>query len=209
MRYDLTDLKLFMAIAQAGNLSRASQARHLTPSAASQRLRNLEQALGCQLFTREHKGMRLTEEGHAMLEHARGVFAAIDGMEAEAALLGSSLQGKATLAANSSSLHGFIGPHIGEFLTAFPEVNLTLVEQTSETIAASVAEGEADLGVYAGEPMAGAVACETFALDRLGGDRPARPSAGAPAGREARRRRRPFLPVLRHPVPCLRGHGAD
>ena len=167
MRYDLTDLKLFMAIAQAGNLSRASQARHLTPSAASQRLRNLEQALGCQLFTREHKGMRLTEEGHAMLEHARGVFAAIDGMEAEAALLGSSLQGKATLAANSSSLHGFIGPHIGEFLTAFPEVNLTLVEQTSETIAASVAEGEADLGVYAGEPMAGAVACETFALDRL------------------------------------------
>jgi DNA-binding transcriptional LysR family regulator len=30
-----------------------------------------------------------------------------------------------------------------------------------------VAEGEADLGVYAGEPMAGAVACETFALDRL------------------------------------------
>src|SRR5258708_15115432 len=66
MRYDLTDLKLFMAIAQAGNLSRASQARHLTPSAASQRLRNLEQALGCQLFTREHKGMRLTEEGHAM-----------------------------------------------------------------------------------------------------------------------------------------------
>lgn len=167
MRYDLTDLKLFMAIAQAGNLSRASQARHLTPSAASQRLRNLEQALGCQLFTREHKGMRLTEEGHAMLEHARGVFAAIDGMEAEAALLGSSLQGNATLAANSSSLHGFIGPHIGEFLTAFPEVNLTLVEQTSETIAASVAEGEADLGVYAGEPMAGAVACETFALDRL------------------------------------------
>ncbi|NSL19673.1 LysR family transcriptional regulator, partial [Tatlockia micdadei] len=104
MRYDLTDLKLFMAIAQAGNLSRASQARHLTHSAASQRLRNLEQALGCQLFTREHKGMRLTEEGHAMLEHARGVFAAIDGMEAEAALLGSSLQGKATLAANSSSL---------------------------------------------------------------------------------------------------------
>src|SRR5256885_14454958 len=73
--------------------------------------------LGCQLFTREHKGMRLTEEGHAMLEHAHGVFAAIDGMEAEAALLGSSLQGKATLAANSSSLHGFIGPHIGEFLT--------------------------------------------------------------------------------------------
>src|SRR5256885_658977 len=107
------------------------------------------------------------EEGHAMLEHARGVFAAIDGMEAEAALLGSSLQGKATLAANSSSLHGFIGPHVGEFLTAFPEVNLTLVEQTSETIAASVAEGEADLGVYAGEPMAGAVACETFAQDRL------------------------------------------
>lgn len=106
MRYDLTDLKLFMAIAQAGNLSRASQARHLTPSAASQRLRNLEQALGCQLFTREHKGMRLTEEGHAMLEHARGIFAAIDGMEAEAALLGSSLQGKATLAAQDASHAG-------------------------------------------------------------------------------------------------------
>ena len=62
MRYDLTDLKLFLAIAQTGNLSRASNELHLTPSAASYRLRNLEAALGLVLFTREHRGMRLTEE---------------------------------------------------------------------------------------------------------------------------------------------------
>lgn len=167
VRYDLTDLKLFMAIAQAGNLSRASESMHLTPSAASYRLRNLEQALGCQLFTREHKGMRLTDDGHTMLAHARSVFLVIDGMEAQAASLGHTLQAKVTLAANSSALHGFISPHIGEFLGRLPDVTLTLVEQASESIAASVADAEADLGIYAGAPLQGAVICETFAHDRL------------------------------------------
>ena len=50
MRYELTDLRLFMAIAQAGNLSTGASAVHITASSASYRLKNLEHALGTPLF---------------------------------------------------------------------------------------------------------------------------------------------------------------
>ena len=50
MRYELTDLRLFMEIAQARSLTAGAAAVFITPSAASYRLKNLEQAFGMPLF---------------------------------------------------------------------------------------------------------------------------------------------------------------
>ena len=46
MRYELSDLRLFLEIAQARSLTAGAAAVFITPSAASYRLKNLEQALG-------------------------------------------------------------------------------------------------------------------------------------------------------------------
>lgn len=74
MRYELTDLKLFMEIAAAGSLSRSASAVHITASSASYRLKNLEQVLGTPLFDRTPRGMSLTQAGEAMLGHVRELF---------------------------------------------------------------------------------------------------------------------------------------
>src|SRR3569623_1942755 len=50
MRYNLTDLRLLVAIADAGNVSRGAAACFLAPSSASLRVKHLEEAMGVDLF---------------------------------------------------------------------------------------------------------------------------------------------------------------
>ena len=76
MHYDLTDLRLFVAIAEEGNLTRGAARAFLAPSSASHRLQRLEAALGAQLFQRQARGVALTRAGEALLRNARQVLAA-------------------------------------------------------------------------------------------------------------------------------------
>ncbi|MBS0494753.1 MAG: LysR family transcriptional regulator, partial [Proteobacteria bacterium] len=83
MRYELSDLRLFLEIAQARSLTAGAAAVFITPSAASYRLKNLEQALGTALFERTPRGMDLTPAGDAMLAHVRELFEGITRMQGD------------------------------------------------------------------------------------------------------------------------------
>ncbi|MGL4437032.1 MAG: LysR family transcriptional regulator, partial [Giesbergeria sp.] len=83
MDYDLTDLRLFVAMAEERNLTRGAARAFLAPSSASHRLRRLEDALQTPLFDRQPRGLEPTRAGEALLRHARQVFACIEQMHAE------------------------------------------------------------------------------------------------------------------------------
>jgi DNA-binding transcriptional LysR family regulator len=83
MRYDLTDLRLFVAVAEAKNLTRGAERAHLAPSSASHRIRALEDSIGAALLQREARGVSLTRAGEALLRHARQVFAQLEQMHAD------------------------------------------------------------------------------------------------------------------------------
>ena len=169
MRYELTDLRLFLAIAEAGSLSAGAAAVHLTASAASYRLKNLEFALGVPLFTRAARGMELTAAGTSVLKHVRGLFAGIEAMHGEIASFSKGLKGSVRIVANSSSLNGFIVPSLSRFLSAHPTINMVVEERPSTTILAAINDQEADIGILAGPVAATAsdVTSRRFALDRL------------------------------------------
>jgi DNA-binding transcriptional LysR family regulator len=67
----IEDLDTFLALAEAGHMGHAAAALGLTQPALSTRLRKLEQRLGMRLFERQASGMRLSEAGRELLEHAR------------------------------------------------------------------------------------------------------------------------------------------
>ncbi|SDH40274.1 regulatory helix-turn-helix protein, lysR family [Variovorax sp. OV700] len=71
MLFDLTDLRLFVATAELGNLTRAAERQHLSLAAASARIKALESQAGLQLLQREARGVRLLPPGEAFLHHAR------------------------------------------------------------------------------------------------------------------------------------------
>jgi len=70
LRLDWDDLKLFVEIAHTGTLTAAAERLRLSQPTAGRRLRSLEEAVGAALFQRTPAGLRLTDEGEAMLVHA-------------------------------------------------------------------------------------------------------------------------------------------
>jgi DNA-binding transcriptional LysR family regulator len=167
MRYELTDLKLFLAIAEARNLSAGASNVHITASSASYRLKNLEQALGTQLFLRTARGMDLTPAGETLARHVRGLLLGVERMHDEVGRFSSGLKGQIRLLANSSSLNGFIIPAVSRFLVDNPHVNIDLAERASKVIPAAIAAGEADIGVLAGAVEADGVEVLSYAVDTL------------------------------------------
>ncbi|XQU71317.1 hypothetical protein OJJOAM_004106 [Cupriavidus sp. H18C1] len=167
MRYELTDLRLFQAIAESQSLSGGAAAIHITASAASYRLKNLELALGTPLFVRAARGMELTAAGTALLGHVRELLRGLERMHGELGRFSAGLKGNIRLIANSSSLNGFILPSVSRFLNAHPEVNIDLEERASREIAAAIAAGEADVGVLAGEVETQGVRWLPYAVDEL------------------------------------------
>ena len=167
MHYELKDLRLFQAIADAGNLSAGAAAVHLTASSASYRLKNLEYAVGSPLFLRTPKGMTLTPAGEVLSRHAKKLLADVQTMHGELSAYSNNLRGSIRLLANSSSLNSFIIPSLTRFLTANTNINVDLKEQESPTISQSIEEGQADIGVGAGLEARPGLRRELYAIDRL------------------------------------------
>jgi len=67
-------LRYFWAVAHRKQLTKAAEALHISPSALSVQLRQLEDRLGHELFTRQNRRLELTEAGRIVLEHADAIF---------------------------------------------------------------------------------------------------------------------------------------
>jgi DNA-binding transcriptional LysR family regulator len=167
LRYELTDLRLFLAIAEAQNLSAGAAVVHITASAASYRLKNLEQAMHTPLFVRAARGMELTPAGETLLAHVRDLFVNIERMHGEVGRFSAGLKGHIRLLANSSSLNGFVTRAVSRFLIANPDINIELEERASHTILPSVAAQEADVGICAGTVESADMRVLRYAVDEL------------------------------------------
>lgn len=145
--YSLTDIKLFVAVAEAGNVSRGAAACFLAPSSASLRIKQLEENLGTQLFVRGARGVTLTRPGQVMLEHCRRCLAELEQMHANLAPYALGVKGHVTLFATNSAIVSYLTEDLEVFLGQNPSVRVSLEERTSPDIVAAVTEGRADIGV--------------------------------------------------------------
>ncbi len=149
MRYELTDLKVFLAVAAQRSLTTGAEKVHMTAPSASYRLKNLELAMGCALFDRTPKGMVLTAAGMTVKSSAEKIMSQVDRLEAEITRHRVGVTGNIRLFANSSTLSG-LTPILGSYLSSYPNVNIDLVEHLSEDTIKAVLDGNADIGLIAG-----------------------------------------------------------
>lgn len=150
MHFDLTDLRLFVATAEAGNLTHASRKQHLAVGAASARIRALEATVGARLFERQAKGVKLTAAGAAMLHHARRMLEQTERMRVDLAEYGHGLRGRIRLRAVMTAVAEFLPAALATFLVARPQVNVEVEEQLSHDVVRAVAERAADVGIVSG-----------------------------------------------------------
>ncbi|MBS0354947.1 MAG: LysR family transcriptional regulator [Proteobacteria bacterium] len=167
MYYDLTDLRLFAAIAEEASLTRGAARAHLAPSSASHRLARLEESLGVALFERHARGLRPTRAGEALLGHARRVFAQLEQMHADLSPFARGVRAQVSLYANTNAINCFLPDDLGDFLRAEPHIRVTLKEMTSPEILRCVAAGEAEIGVVAGEVPPDVLLARPYRQDRI------------------------------------------
>ncbi|MGI6854649.1 LysR family transcriptional regulator [Mesorhizobium sp. 1B3] len=167
LRYDLIDLRLFISIAEAGNLTRGAEHVHLSVGAASMRVKGLEEALGAPLFIRSSLGVRLTPAGDALLVHARRVFRDLERLHGDMQIFSQGLKGRVRIFANTTAIAEILPAALGSFLAAHPQVDIELEERLSPEIARAVADGTVDIGILAGSIRTDELEVIPYQQDRL------------------------------------------
>jgi len=167
MRYDLVSLKLFVAVAECANVTRAAEREHLAVSAVSKRISELENLAGTPLLQRYPRGVALTPAGQSLLHHARQMLQLVDRMDAELAEFARGVKGHIRLHAVASALNQFLPEEIESFLARYPGVRISLEERTGKGVVLAVADGSADLGVVSSQTPLHGLASFPYHTDRL------------------------------------------
>lgn len=135
-------LLTFEALARLRSVTQAADELHVTPSAVSHRVRQLEQVLGLRLFGRAD--FSLTTEGNEYLSHVREGLAILERVPGQSSAAG---KRKLRVAVTPTFSRSILMPRLRAFIEAYPEIDLTL--QVSIPLLDVVAE-DADLMVRFG-----------------------------------------------------------
>src|SRR5215468_1255332 len=167
MRFDLTDLNLFVHVVEAGSITHGAERMHLAVAAASTRIRNMEALLGTPLLHRQRQGVQPTEAGRTLLHHAQLLLRQAERMRGELAEYANGLREQVRLMSNTNALTEFLPEPLSAFLAAHPQVNIDLEERLSDEIVAAVADGTADVGIVASTVEVAGLEVLPFRVDRF------------------------------------------
>ncbi|HEY9214345.1 MAG TPA: LysR family transcriptional regulator [Ancylobacter sp.] len=143
----LDGLNAFVTVAAAGSISEAARRLRLSKSVVSERLAELERALGTSLMHRSTRKLSLTEDGAAFLERASRTLRDLDEAVADLSERRGTLAGPLRLSAPVTFGRMHLGPALYPFLLQHPQIELTIdlddrrIEAASEGYDAAVRHG--------------------------------------------------------------------
>ena len=168
---DLRRLTVLRAVAREGSFSAAARALDYTQPAVSHHVARLEQEVGTPLLHRTPRGVRLTEAGEALVEHADAVLARLAIAEGEVAEIAGLRSGRVRVAAFPSGSATLFPPAARSLSDSYPGVQLSLVEAEPPEALDLLRGGEIDVALTfsypEAEPMAGEFAYEQLFEDEL------------------------------------------
>jgi DNA-binding transcriptional LysR family regulator len=150
-RIDLTTLRLFIAVCEEQNLTRAAQREGIAASAVSKRLNDFELAFGVTLFKRLSKGMALTPAGEALLHHARVTLLNVEKIAVELSEYSQGVRGHVRMLANLSAIVQFLPEDLSAFFGEHELLRIDLQERPSGQVVRGIEEGIAEIGICSAE----------------------------------------------------------
>jgi DNA-binding transcriptional LysR family regulator len=167
MRFDLTDMQLFLHVVEAGSITAGAERAHIALASASARVRGMEELLGMPLLLRGRRGVAPTPVGQSLVHHARLVLQQMERMRGELAEYTGGMKGHIRLLANTAAISEFLPEALASFMTEHPNVDIDLEERLSYDIVSAVAEGHADVGIVADSVDLSGLETFAFREDRL------------------------------------------
>lgn len=143
----LRQLRYFVAAADAGQFSQAALRVHVSQSAVTAAVLQLEEALGVSLFDRLPYGVALTAEGHKFAQHARHILETLQDALSEPLFLSHAIAGSVRVGASYTVLGYFLPSLLARFKRSYPQVEIDLLDLDRVNIETAVAQGSLDLGL--------------------------------------------------------------
>jgi DNA-binding transcriptional LysR family regulator len=144
---DVARLRVFREVVRLGSFSAAAHALSFTQPAVSRQIAALEREAGAQLLERTARGIRLTEAGRVLLDHADPILDRLAAAQAQVESVARLEGGRLRIGAFPTANATVVPRAIAAFAAAHPDVELSLVESVSEDLARGLAAGELDVVV--------------------------------------------------------------
>ena len=148
MSLDPKSLELFIRVANLGAIGKAGAELGLSRTAATQRIQELEKAVGAQLLHRTTRTVSLSVDGEIFLGHARRILENIDEVFSDLQNDPAMVSGELRIASSASFGRKHLAPYMAEFLTLYPKLSVQLHLSDS---AFDIVENGFDLAIRLGE----------------------------------------------------------
>ncbi len=121
-----SDLSLFVRIAETGSITESAKQLGITPAAVSYALKRLENQLGIQLFIRNTRQLRITEQGEKFLYHCRQALGSLEQGVISAQQAHENISGELRLSVPSDLGRNLVFPWIDDMMEKYPALSIDL-----------------------------------------------------------------------------------
>lgn len=146
---DIKHLKHFLALAENLHFGKASAACHISLSALSRNIRQLEQQLGAPLFNRDNRSVQLTTQGQSFVSYARSTLGGWDAIRNQVQDAEGQLYGEVSLYCSVTAVYSLLFDLFQRFRQDHPNIEIKLHTGDADQGIAHVMSGEEDLAIAA------------------------------------------------------------
>ena len=143
----LSSYRIFNAVAEAGNLSKAAKELFISQPAISKAVSKLEQSLSVKLFTRNSRGVKLTEEGALLYEYTCSAFESLRRGEESIKKIHTLGMGHIKIGVSTTLCKHLLLPYLQGFMEAYPHIRLSIECHSTKETLALLEEGKLDIGL--------------------------------------------------------------
>ncbi|MFD5425925.1 LysR substrate-binding domain-containing protein [Streptomyces sp. NPDC127084] len=144
---NLERLRTLHALARHGSVSAAAEGLHVTTSAVSQQMAKLEREVGQQLLAKYGRGVRLTDAGRLLADHAARILSQVEIAQADIEAQRGQVVGEARIGAFPTAARGLFPEALATLRDAHPELRVRGSEVEPEDAVRQVLSGDLDLAV--------------------------------------------------------------
>ncbi len=143
-------LKVFQSVAKNLSFTKASQELFISQPAITKHIQELENFYQARLFERQGSKILLTEAGRLLLRHSEKILDDYKQLEYEIHLLHNEYIGELRLGASTTIAQYVLPPLLANFISQFPQINLSLLNGNSRGVETALQEHRIDLGLVEG-----------------------------------------------------------
>ena len=165
MKLTLRQMQIFLNVVKSGHLTNVAKEMKLSQSAISMSIKELESILGRPVFDRINKKLVLNEVGRAFHKEIDPIFKKFSDIEYE--FKNSENKGMIRVGASTTIVDYLMPSIICSYMSAYPDVKITLKEGNTKEIAAMIEDGSIDVGFVEGLVSGSNIIKEKIGVDEL------------------------------------------